>query len=277
MFSKPLLIFMLTLFSLILFYCFSILPRRSMRRQMEKYHQTMFAHRGYHCAPKGIPENSMSSFRAAIEHHYGIELDLHLTRDGHLVVFHDHTLDRICHCPGTIELLSLEQLKKCRLSGTSEQIPLFQDVLTLVNGRVPLLIELKIPGYSLKICKKTYDLLRTYKGDYLVQSFHALGLWWFRLHAPEVLRGQLSSRLTKEQLNEPWLLRFLTEKLVCNFFSRPDFISYKLKDLPTFPVSFLSSVFHTPIAVWTLRTREALKTGLQHYSMQIFEKHGKNY
>lgn len=163
MFSKPLLIFMLTLFSLILFYCFSILPRRSMRRQMEKYHQTMFAHRGYHCAPKGIPENSMSSFRAAIEHHYGIELDLHLTRDGHLVVFHDHTLDRICHCPGTIELLSLEQLKKCRLSGTSEQIPLFQDVLTLVNGRVPLLIELKIPGYSLKICKKTYDLLRTYK------------------------------------------------------------------------------------------------------------------
>ena len=140
MFSKPLLIFILTLFSLILFYCFSILPRRSMRRQMEKYHQTMFAHRGYHCAQKGIPENSMSSFRAAIEHHYGIELDLHLTRDGHLVVFHDHTLDRICHCPGTIESLSLEQLKKCRLSGTSEQIPLFQDVLTLVNGRVPLLI-----------------------------------------------------------------------------------------------------------------------------------------
>lgn len=267
----------LVLLSFIFAYLFSILPRRSMRRRMEKYHQTMFAHRGYHCIEKGIPENSMSSFQAAVDHNCGIELDLHLTYDGHLVVFHDNTLDRICHCSGVIETMTLAQLKKCRLSGTTETIPLFEDVLNLVDGKVPLLIELKIPKHSLKICEKTYELLKNYHGDYLVQSFNSLGIWWFRIHAPEILRGQLSSRLTKEKLKEPWLLCFLTEKLVCNFFSRPDFISYKLKDLPTFPVSFLSSVFHTPIAVWTLRTREALKTGLQHYSMQIFEKHGKNY
>ena len=87
----------LVLLSFIFAYLFSILPRRSMRRRMEKYHQTMFAHRGYHCIEKGIPENSMSSFQAAVDHNYGIELDLHLTYDGHLVVFHDNTLDRICH------------------------------------------------------------------------------------------------------------------------------------------------------------------------------------
>lgn len=191
-----------------------------MRRRMEKYHQTMFAHRGYHCIEKGIPENSMSSFQAAVDHNYGIELDLHLTYDG---------------------------------------------------------IELKIPKHSLKICEKTYELLKIYHGDYLVQSFNSLGIWWFRIHAPEILRGQLSSRLTKEKLKEPWLLCFLTEKLVCNLFSRPDFISYKLKDLPTFPVSFLRTAFHTPVAVWTLRTREALKEGSKQYDMQIFEKHSKNY
>ena len=267
----------LVLLSFIFAYLFSILPRRSMRRRMEKYHQTMFTHRGYHCIEKGIPENSMSSFQAAVDHNYGIELDLHLTYDGHLVVFHDNTLDRICHCSGVIETMTLAQLKKCRLSGTTETIPLFEDVLNLVDGKVPLLIELKIPKHSLKICKKTYELLKNYHGDYLVQSFNSLGIWWFRIHAPEILRGQLSSRLTKEKLKEPWLLCFLTEKLVCNLFSRPDFISYKLKDLPTFPVSFLRTVFHTPVAVWTLRTREALKEGSKQYDMQIFEKHSKNY
>ena len=216
----------LVLLSFIFAYLFSILPRRSMRRRMEKYHQTMFAHRGYHCIEKGIPENSMSSFQAAVDHNYGIELDLHLTYDGHLVVFHDNTLDRICHCSGVIETMTLAQLKKCRLSGTTETIPLFEDVLNLVDGKVPLLIELKIPKHSLKICEKTYELLKNYHGDYLVQSFNSLGIWWFRIHAPEILRGQLSSRLTKEKLKEPWLLCFLTEKLVCNLFSRPDFISY---------------------------------------------------
>ena len=64
----------LVLLSFIFAYLFSILPRRSMRRRMEKYHQTMFAHRGYHCIEKGIPENSMSSFQAAVDHNYGIEL-----------------------------------------------------------------------------------------------------------------------------------------------------------------------------------------------------------
>lgn len=268
---------LLFLLLLITVYLLSILPRLSMRGRMENFHQTMFAHRGYHCAPKGIPENSMLAFKAAIDHGYGIELDLHLTLDGHLAVFHDDTLTRICHRAGKIEDMTLARLKECRLSHTSETIPLFQDVLALTDGQVPLLIELKIPGRSLKICQKTYELLKGYNGDYLIQSFNCLGLWWFRRHAPEVLRGQLSSKLTKDSLREPWLLRLFTEVLLCNIFSRPDFISYKLKDLPVFPVSFLRTVFHTPVAVWTLRTREALKTGVQHYEMQIFEKHSKNY
>ncbi len=267
----------LMILCILFFYLFALLPRLSKRGQMAQYRHTMFAHRGYHNIEKGIPENSMKAFRAALEHNYGIELDVHLTKDRYPVVFHDDTLDRMCGHPGTIERMTLSELQSCRLLGTDEPIPLLRDVLSLVDGQVPLLVELKIPTHSLSICRKTYELLKEYHGDYLVQSFHTMGIHWFRLHAPDVLRGQLSSGLTKKKSKEPWLLKFSVEHLLLNLLGRPDFISYKLDDLPTWEVSLLRRFFHVPLAVWTLRTREALKEGVLHYDMQIFEKHGENY
>lgn len=265
------------LFTFIIIYLFAIVPRLSKRRDMEAWKQTMFAHRGYHNAEKGIPENSMAAFRAAIARGYGIELDVHLTKDGQVVVFHDDTLERVCGCAGVIDDMTLAELRTCRLSGTSEQIPLFKDVLELVDGQVPLLIELKLPVHSYVLCEKVYTLLRNYSGAYLIQSFNSLGLRWFKLHAPDVLRGQLSSRLTKDNLKQSWATRFMIEYLLSNLIGRPDFISYKLADLPNISVSILKSVFHTPTAVWTLRTREALQKGVSGYDIQIFEKHGENY
>lgn len=194
-----------------------------------------------------------------------------------LVVFHDDTLNRVCKKSGTIEDLTVPELKTCRLQDTEEQIPLFEDVLSLVNGQVPLLIELKIPGRSTAICQHVHKALSCYYGNYMIQSFNTMGLFWYRRHAPEVLRGQLSSRLTKDPLKELWFLRFLAENLLLNFLGRPDFISYKLKNLPKFTVSFLRKFFGTPTAVWTLRTPEALLEGKRCYDMQIFEKHGENY
>lgn len=263
---------------LICLFFFLLYPRTKNRQKLLKtYRGTCFAHRGYHCIEKGIPENSIPAFRMALSHGYGIELDVHLTRDNKLVVFHDDTLDRICHRSGIIENMTFPQLKSCQLSGTQEQIPLFEDVLSLVNGQVPLLIELKIPGRSTKICEQVHKTLRTYPGHYMIQSFNTMGLFWYRRHAPEVLRGQLSSRLTKDPLKELWLLRFLAENLLLNFLGRPDFISYKLKDLPKFSLSFSRFCFHIPTAVWTLRTPEALRKGKSSFDIQIFEKHGENY
>ena len=208
---------------LCLFVLFLLFPRTGKRQELLKlYRGTCFAHRGYHSIENGIPENSMPAFRQALSHGYGIELDVHLTKDGRLVVFHDDTLNRVCKKSGTIEDLTVPELKTCRLQDTEEQIPLFED-------------------------------------------------------APEVLRGQLSSRLTKDPLKELWFLRFLAENLLLNFLGRPDFISYKLKNLPKFTVSFLRKFFGTPTAVWTLRTPAALLEGKRCYDMQIFEKHGENY
>ena len=139
------------------FYFYLIWPRLSHKQQIRPFLHTMFAHRGYHCIENGIPENSLSSFRAAISHGYGIELDVHLANDGKLVVFHDDDLSRICGRPEAVEVLPSKELQRCRLQDTTETIPLFSEVLSLVDGQVPLLIELKIPKSSLSICEKTWE------------------------------------------------------------------------------------------------------------------------
>ena len=219
----------------------------------------------------------MKAFRAAIARGYGIELDLHLTKDGRLAVFHDDTLERMCGRTDTVEELTSLELSSCTLLDTDETIPMFEDVLTLVRGRVPLLIELKIPTASLQICEEVLRQMRNYQGPFLIQSFNTMGLRWFKLHATDLLRGQLSSNLTAKKTRESWFLKFIVTYLLANFLGRPDFISYKLADLPVMNVWILKHIFHTPVAVWTLKTPEALFDGKKYYDIQIFEKSYENY
>ncbi len=258
-------------------YVFSIAPRISKKKEMAAFLDTMFAHRGYHCAERLIPENSMEAFRAAVARGYAIELDVHLTRDQKIAVFHDDTLARLLHAPGSIEDYSFDELSKFHLLNTAERIPLLGEVLSYVDGRVPLLIELKIPGSSLDICGAVYRELQSYRGAYLIQSFHPLALRWFRQNAPSILRGQLSSNLSVKDSGRSWITCFLLKNLLLNFLSRPDFLSYKLSDLPNPSVSLCRVLFQTPVAVWTLRTEEALKQGKRHYPIWIFEKNRENY
>ena len=261
----------------IFLYMYAICPETARKERLRAFRGIMFAHRGYHCKEKGIPENSMSAFRAALKKNYGIELDVNLTKDQKTIVFHDDTLTRMCGRPDIPEQLSTDSLSECTLLDTSEHIPLLEDVLSLVNGRVPLLIELKMPGRSTRICEKVYEQLKNYPGPVLVQSFNTAGLYWFRKHAPQILRGQLSCDLMGSPTKEHWIFRFFTTHLLANFLGRPDFISYKLADLPTPSASLIRFFWKTPFAVWTLRTREAIKNGSLHYDMQIFEKSCENY
>lgn len=270
-------IWLIITIAVILLYLFALAPRLSRRDAMRAFFGTMFAHRGYHCKERGIPENSMKAFCAAIARGYGIELDLHLTKDGRLAVFHDDTLERMCGRTDTVEELTSLELSSCTLLDTDETIPMFEDVLTLVRGRVPLLIELKIPTASLQICEEVLRQMRNYQGPFLIQSFNTMGLRWFKLHATDLLRGQLSSNLTSKKTRESWFLKFMVKYLLANFLGRPDFISYKLADLPVMNVWILKHIFHTPVAVWTLKTPEALFDGKKCYDIQIFEKSYENY
>lgn len=258
-------------------YVAAIAPDGSRRERMAAYRGTMFAHRGYHCKEKGIPENSMAAFRAAIRKGYGIELDIHLTSDNQVIVFHDDTLSRVCQRKGTPEALPASKLRRLSLLGTSEHMPLLEEVLRLVDGSVPLLIELKISDRSTKLCERAYQILEKYHGPYLIQSFNPEALKWFRNNATHVLRGQLSSDLVKSNPDKPWLYCFMAKHLLVNFWGRPDFISYKLADLPTPSTTLLRKFFGTPFAVWTLRSKKTLEKGIRDYDMQIFERSAKSY
>lgn len=271
------LLLILLLIGAFLLYLLLLLPRFSKRREMMLYNHQSFAHRGLHSKEHLIPENSIKAFKEAIKRHLGIELDVHLTKDGKVVVFHDDDLFRMCHVHGTIEEKTYADLKQLYLDNTSEQIPLLTEVLTLVDGRVPLLIELKLPGRDTALCRKTQEILDAYHGSYLIQSFNTLVLHWYRSHAPQVLRGQLSSNLMKDKEKNVMFLRFLSTFLLLNLIGQPDFISYKYKDRKNLSLILLQNLYHTPIAVWTLRNERDYIAAKKCYNIVIFEKISENY
>lgn len=167
--------------------------------------------------------------------------------------------------------MSYEELQKCYLSGTSEKIPLFSTVLSYIEGRVPLLIEVKLPSQNTEICVHLAEELRGYRGPYLVQSFNCLVLRWLKKHRKDILRGQLSSNLVRSDDSPHYLLRFCVKYLVSNCICRPDFISYKLKDSQNISLWILHSLLLTPVAVWTIRTAAAMEQAKRQYDMYIFE------
>lgn len=180
------------------------------------------AHRGLHGG--GVPENSMTAFKKAIELGLPIELDVRLTKDAKVVVLHDMRLKRMCGADVRVCDLTYDELMKYTLAETDEHIPLFKDVLKLVDGRVPLLVELK-KGHPLgKLENRTYHLLKQYKGEYAVQSFHPLIMFWFRLHAPEIYRGILVTVADDCEFFENISSHLGAQPFTWRF-SKPDFVS----------------------------------------------------
>ena len=134
-----------------------------------------YAHRGFH-GEEGIPENSMAAFKKAKGSGYGIELDVQLTKDGVMVVHHDYDLKRTCGVNKKITDLTYRELCRYRLMGTRERIPRFVEVLREVDGKVPLLVELKMETCNRKLCKKVAKALDQYKGLYCMECFHPYAL-----------------------------------------------------------------------------------------------------
>lgn len=180
-------------------YFYMIFPGMERKREIWKFRGTQWAHRGLHDKKSGIPENSMAAFREAIRANKGIELDVHLTKDKKIAVFHDDSLKRMCKVSGTIEEKTWEELKNLRLLETAEPIPLLEDVLHLVQGKVPILIEVKLLTEDMEICRCLAKTMEDYKGTFLVQSFNSLVLQWMRKNQKQILRGQLSSDLVKSE------------------------------------------------------------------------------
>lgn len=271
-FINIMIIIVATCIILFLLYLFAICPNLTRKAQLKPFLGQMFAHRGLHDMGKRIPENSMLAFTNAIEHGYGIELDVHLTADRRLVVFHDDNLKRICGISGMIERMTYAELKDLTLSGTFEKIPLFTDVLDHVYGRVPLLIEIKMPSKDTLVCKYVKEALDSYRGPYLIESFNSLALRWFRSNDPKVLRGQLSCNLVKDKnATAPVWVRFFVQHLMSNWTCGPDFIAYRYTDAKNLGLRLNHRLFRVPIAVWTLKNEKVLEEAKKTYDMYIFE------
>lgn len=263
-------IIFILIFIAALVYLFTILPRTSRRQDMLHYAGMPFAHRGLH--NKQIPENSMPAFIAAAERGFPIELDVHLTKDKRIIVFHDDSLIRMCGIDRAPEELTYSQIKQLKLKDSEERIPLFRDVLLEINGKVPIMIELKIRERdNMDLCVRVQHLLRNYKGIYLVQSFNTFALKWYKENAPQVLRGQLSYDLKTKKALIPAAARNAVRFLMCNVYSRPDFISYGYRNRHNFALAIIHFVFRCPVALWTIRNKYDYKQANRFYDIVIFE------
>lgn len=208
------------------------------------------AHRGLW--DKQTPENSLPAFKKAIDNGYAIELDVRLLSDGTVVVFHDDSLSRLTGNDGYIKFLQKSDLNMLSLGGTDQKIPLLEEVLKFVNGRTPLLIEIKNDGKVGELEGKVIELLKNYKGQFAIQSFNPYSLEYFYKHAPEFPRGQLAGYLKHQKL--PFVHKFALKRMLLNKrVSHPDFISYEGKTLPN---RFVRKYKDLPLLAYTVKSQE---------------------
>ena len=230
-----------------------------------------YAHRGLH--GEGIPENSMAAFKAALDGGYGIELDIHLLKDGNLAVIHDSLLNRTTGQPGRVEDLTTGDLGSYRLEGTEETIPEFMDVLTLYAGKAPLIVELKPEnGNHAELCAAACRMLETYSGPYCIESFDPRCVSWLRRNKPHICRGQLSENFTKTKNDLPDYLRFALKHNLLNFLSQPDFVAYKYahrNDTPSNRICL--RLWKAQGVSWTLKTKQEYDTAVAEGWLPIFE------
>lgn len=257
---------------LILLYLYLIEPARNDGR-MERFLYRPYAHRGLHDLSEGRPENSLAAFAAAADAGYGMELDVQITKDGKLVVFHDDTLTRMCGVEGYVKDRTLAELTSLTLAGTQERIPTFDEVLRLVDGRTPLIVEIKGLSGDMEVCRLVREALKGYRGDYVIESFNPYYVRWWRKNAPEVIRGQLSANLVKRGAQDPvdWLQKWAVTHLLTNFATRPDFIAYGWQDAWKLSYRFCRDLFKANTVLWTVKDEETYRNLKDSCGAVIFE------
>lgn len=238
---------------------------------MEALTKFVYAHRGLH--REGVPENSMAAFRYAFDCGYGVELDIHLMRDGGLAVIHDSLLNRTTGQAGHIEDLTSRDLPDYPLEGTEERIPLLRDVLDLCAGRTPIIVELKVHDNNVEpLCKAACDMLSGYDGLYCLESFDPRCLRWLKKHRPELIRGQLTENYLKGRSDLPDVLKFILTHSLENFLTVPDFIAYQYRHRNDSLSTWLSrKLWGAQGVAWTIRRKEDLETAQKEGWIPIFE------
>ena len=232
-----------------------------------------YAHRGLHDLSAGIPENTMPAFRRALEHGFGVELDVHLTADQQLVVIHDSNLKRLCGIDRKANELTAEEYQQYGILGTEHHAPMFADVLSLFEGKTPLIVEIKVDGGNAnEVTAAACALLDQYNVTYCMESFHPQVVAWLKKNRPEIVRGQLSCNYAKEKsISLHPLLRKPMAALYSNFLTHPDFVAYKFADRDHPAVQLCVKKYGAQEVSWTVKSQEDLETAERDGAIVIFE------
>lgn len=226
------------------------------------------AHRGLHTNNEVTPENSLPSFEAAIREDFAIELDVHLTTDEKVVVFHDDNLKRMTGLDKITWNCSYSEIKKLSLSDSEFNIPTLEEVLEITRGRVPLLIEIKNKGKVGLLEKNVYEALKKYDGLYAIQSFNPFSMDWFKIQAPEIIRGQLSGSFENEKL--PVYKKTMLRNLLFNKRSSPSFINYDINCIPNWALN-KARKDGLWILGWTAKTKKEFVSAKKYCDNVLFE------
>lgn len=267
---KILAILLIVIVVLAILYFLMIMPRMTHKPDTACFKEWLYAHRGLHDNATEAPENSMAAFRKAVDAGFGIELDIQLTKDRIPVVFHDFTLKRVCGGEGKICDYTYEELQQFHLCESTEKIPKFEDVLKMVDGKVPLIVEFKIERTDLSLCPIADEMLRAYKGMYCMESFNPLGVQWYRKNHPELVRGQLSDAFLKEG-EYVGILYFVLQNLLLNFVTKPDFVAYNHHYPEILSRKLCRGLYHNTAAAWTIKSQQELDEARKHFDVFIFD------
>lgn len=236
--------------------------RSSRSARLEALGATPFAHRGLF--GDGRVENSRAAVLAAIQAGHGMEVDVQGTRDG-VVVFHDYRLERLTGVEGRVADFSTADLGAMPLRGSDETIPPLTDILGLIGGRVPLLIEIKAPHRKVApLCRAVAGALDGYSGSFGIMSFNPAVGHWFARHRPDMLRGLV--------ITEEWKrsLKGAIQRRLSLWWSRADFLAYDVRDFPS-PFAARARARGYPVYSWTVRSEESAASAAQYADQIIYE------
>ena len=208
-----------------------------------------------------------------MESGYGAELDVHLSKDGRLIVMHDESLARTAGVDRNIADCTAEELDALCLQGTEEKIPYLEEILPLFEGRTPLVIEIKaFGGNHAALTERVCALLDEFPDlKFCIESFDSRVLLWLKKHRPEIVRGQLSENFFKDRNGLNFLTAFLLTNLWMNALTRPHFVAYKLQDRKCLGAVISRCVWGVQEFNWTLRSAREISQVKKNGALPIFE------
>jgi glycerophosphoryl diester phosphodiesterase len=231
------------------------------------------AHRGLHDAAAGVIENTASAFSAAIAGGYGIETDLQISADGEAFVYHDDALGRLTEGSARLAAMSTAEVKAVRFRATGDRIMPLGDLCDLVAGRAALVIELKshFDGDQ-RLCERTAHVLADYRGPVATMSFDPVQVAAIKEMAPNLARGIVAERHYDTWKNlTPAAQRRLAHFLHARR-TRPQFIAYRVNDLPAALPLIARNLLGLPLLAWTVRSEDERRRAARWADQIIFER-----